>query len=96
MVTAVQLGDEKNTCGDVSSGSKLGPDAVSVCRWYCRAGKEGSEIAFVYLKDFLLYTLGPSTAGSKWQSCSVTYCSDDSIQSSLPGIGENVGALGGS
>ena len=28
--------------------------------------------------------------------CSVFYCSDDSIHSSLPGIGENVGALGGS
>ena len=30
------------------------------------------------------------------QGCSEAYCSDDSIHSSLPGIGENVGALGGS
>ena len=32
----------------------------------------------------------------EWRGCSVAYCSDDSIHSSLPGIGEKVGALGGS
>ena len=50
----------------------------------------------MYLKDFLLYTLYRSVPGSESQERDLDYCSEDSIHSSRPGMGENVGAFGGS